>query len=440
MRKFSSCLLVLMASFSASHQVSSMSHLGQNCVNGDFLSQAPSDEVRGAVASGQRDFSVNLIQNMFNVTADRGTNDNIFVSPSSIFQSLMMAYFGASGVTQNELEKVMGLEGMDKQQVMKAYMYEKAFQAVREMNDEKGYELIHANRLFFDRKIPLNKCVQILLNNELGVVDFQKNSEKARKQINSWVEQKTLKKIRDLLPAGTVDPSTQMSLVNAAYFKGQWVSQFDPSETRIDNFYVKRDKIKIARFMKQKGAFNYYLSEELRAHVLQLPYQGESISMVVILPPFEDDAIKETVRRMTPQTIQGVMAEIKSGYYKTDDPITVELPKFHIEQSMELSGMIASLGASSLFGGSGDLTGFLEEGRENETPLTLNSARHKSYIEVNEEGSEAAAATALFGFRSARPLFHTEFVANHPFIFFIYDEETDLILFHGVLQDPTVNF
>ena len=124
--------------------------------------------------------------------------------------------------------------------------------------------------------------------------------------------------------------------------------------------------------------------------------------MVVILPPFEDDAIKETVRRMTPQTIQvrsllrqirdrfslkvnhlnmkffcqqGVMAEIKSGYYKTDDPITVELPKFHIEQSMELSGMIASLGASSLFGGSGDLTGFLEEGRENETPLTLNSAR-----------------------------------------------------------------
>merc|ERR1712156_479454 len=382
MRKFSSCLLVLIASFSASHQVSSMSHLGQNCVNGDFLSQAPSDEVRGAVASGQRDFSVNLIQNMFNVTAGRGTNDNIFVSPSSIFQSLMMAYFGASGVTQNELEKVMGLEG----------------------------------------------------------VDFQKNSEKARKQINSWVEQKTLKKIRDLLPAGTVDPSTQMSLVNAAYFKGQWVSQFDPSETRIDNFYVKRDKIKIARFMKQKGAFNYYLSEELRAHVLQLPYQGESISMVVILPPFEDDAIKETVRRMTPQTIQGVMAEIKSGYYKTDDPITVELPKFHIEQSMELSGMIASLGASSLFGGSGDLTGFLEEGRENETPLTLNSARHKSYIEVNEEGSEAAAATALFGFRSARPLFHTEFVANHPFIFFIYDEETDLILFHGVLQDPTVNF
>merc|ERR1712241_1298990 len=97
-------------------------------------------------------------------------------------------------------------------------------------------------------------------------------------------EQKTLKKIRDLLPAGTVDPSTQMSLVNAAYFKGQWVSQFDPSETRIDNFYVKRDKIKIARFMKQKGAFNYYLSEELRAHVLQLPYQGEPISMVVILP------------------------------------------------------------------------------------------------------------------------------------------------------------
>ena len=160
--------------------------------------------------------------------------------------------------------------------------------------------------------------------------------------------------------------------------------------------------------------------------------------MVIILPPFEDDSIHETIKRMTPETVQGVMAEIKSGFYKADETLSIEIPKFNIEQSMELSSMVSALGAPSLFGGDGDLSGFLQEDKVEE--LSLSSAVHKSYIEVNEEGSEAAAATALFGFRSARPLFHTEFVANHPFVFFIYDKETDIILFHGVLQDPTVNF
>ena len=131
---------------------------------------------------------------MFNVTSD--VSSNIFVSPSSIFQTLMMAYFGAGGATEQELAQVMGVADMDKLQVMKAYLYDKAFQVrwwlyktlkhsicnvpcfyffqtVREKNEDKGYSLIHANRLFFDRSVPLNKCIQLLLNNELGAVDFQ---------------------------------------------------------------------------------------------------------------------------------------------------------------------------------------------------------------------------------------------------------------------------
>ena len=135
---------------------------------------------------------------MFNVTSD--VSSNIFVSPSSIFQTLMMAYFGAGGATEQELAQVMGVADMDKLQVMKAYLYDKAFQVrwwplqsnsiqyicnlpgfyfhqtVREKNEDKGYSLIHANRLFFDRSVPLNKCIQLLLNNELGAVDFQQVS------------------------------------------------------------------------------------------------------------------------------------------------------------------------------------------------------------------------------------------------------------------------
>ena len=170
-----------------------------------------------------------------------------------------------------------------------------------------------------------------------------------------------------------------------------------------------------------------------------MPYIGDDVSMVVILPPFENGSIHETINRLTPETLQGVMAEVKSGFYTVDD-LTVQIPRFKIEQEFELASTLSGLGLETLFDPkTSDLSGFLDTSKVTEDDLNtvkLNSALHKSFIEVNEEGSEAAAATVLFGFRSARPLFHTEFIANHPFIFLIYDKKTDLILFLGVFQSP----
>merc|ERR1712141_636096 len=147
------------------------------------------------------------------------------------------------------------------------------------------------------------------------------------------------------------------------------------------NFYIKRDEIRMVKFMRQKGSLNYYVSEELQAHVLELPYEGDHVSMLVILPPWKDDSLQETVRRMTPEVMKGVIAEIKTGYGKVEK-LDVMLPKFSVSGSLD------------------------QYGGEKDT-VSLNSAQHKSFIEVNEEGSEAAAATALLGFRSARPLFHS---------------------------------
>jgi serpin B len=273
-----------------------------------------------------------------------------------------------------------------------------------------------------------------LLQDELGVVDFQ-NIEKTTKEINEWVKEKTRKKIIDLLSPNSLEASTKMTLVNAAYFKGDWASKFDVEDTKRDNFYIRQDKISMTKFMKQKGKFNYYTSEELRAHVLQMPYQGEDVSMIIILPPFEDDALYNTIQRMTPDSIQGVMAEVRSGFYEVDD-LTVEIPKFKIEQTLELSQTLQEMGLSFFRGENSDFSDFLEAKGAKSESISFEKALHKSFIEVNEEGSEAAAATALFGFRSARPLFHTHFIANHPFLFLIFDEKTEMIQFFGVYQDP----
>jgi len=206
----------------------------------------------------------------------------------------------------------------------------------------------------------------------------------------------------------------------------------------LGNFYVKRDKIRMVQFMNQEGGFNYYTSEELQAHVVELPYEGDHVSMVIILPPFLDDGLQETVKRLTPETMSGVMAEIKSGFYKMDK-LKVSIPKFSIRGSLELNEPLAALNISRLFGSQSNLTGFIDlesTPTDQVDQVRLESAQHKAFIEVTEEGSEAAAATALLGFRSARPLIHTKFTANHPFLFLIYDKQVDVILFFGVYQHP----
>jgi len=406
----------------------------EGALTATFLA-SKNEEAQAKVYSGERAFSVNLIKALFEKYENESIEENIFISPSSIYHTLMLAYFGSLGETQQELETSLGFGNLTKSEVLKTYMFDRAYQAVRERTAGLGYTFKHANKLYFEQDLKLNECLRLALADQIELVDFKKSPEDTRISMNKWVEEATQGRIQDLIPQGYVDYSTRASIVNAAYFKGQWQSQFKPKDTKFGNFYITRDQIRMVKFMVQKGSFNYYVSEELQAHVLEMPYEGDHVSMVVILPPWKDDSLQETVRRMTPETLQGVMGEIQTGFYKVEK-LDVLLPKFSIAGDLELLEPLSSLGINSLFGGRSNLTGFMDQYGDAEDSISLDSAKHKSFIEVNEEGSEAAAATALLGFRSARPLFHSEFKADHPFLFLIYDKQVDTILFFGVYQHP----
>jgi len=406
----------------------------EGALTATFLA-SKNEEAQALVYSGERAFSVNLIKALFEKYENESIEENIFISPSSIYHTLMLAYFGSLGETQQELETSLGFGNLTKSEVLKTYMFDRAYQAVRERTAGLGYTFKHANKLYFEQDLKLNECLRLALADQIELVDFKKSPEETRVSMNKWVEDATQGRIQELIPQGYVDYSTRASIVNAAYFKGQWQSQFKPKDTKFGNFYITRDQIRMVKFMVQKGSFNYYVSEELQAHVLEMPYEGDHVSMVVILPPWKDDSLQETVRRMTPETLQGVMGEIQTGFYKVEK-LDVLLPKFSIAGDLELLEPLSSLGINSLFGGRSNLTGFMDQYGDAEDSISLDSAKHKSFIEVNEEGSEAAAATALLGFRSARPLFHSEFKADHPFLFLIYDKQVDTILFFGVYQHP----
>ena len=437
MRRLASGLTVLVLVTGARCQM-----LDRNCfgeedegeLTATFLA-SKNEEAQALVYSGERAFSVNLIKALFEKYENESIEENIFISPSSIYHTLMLAYFGSLGETQQELEISLGFGNLTKSEVLKTYMFDRAYQAVRERTAGLGYTFKHANKLYFEQDLKLNECLRLALADQIELVDFKKSPEETRVNMNKWVEETTQGRIQDLIPEGYVDYSTKASIVNAAYFKGQWQSQFKPKDTKFGNFYITRDQIRMVKFMVQKGSFNYYVSEELQAHVLEMPYEGDHVSMVVILPPWKDDSLQETVKRMTPETLQGVMGEIQTGFYKVEK-LDVLLPKFSISGDLELLQPLSSLGINSLFGGQSNLTGFMDQYGDSEDSISLDSAKHKSFIEVNEEGSEAAAATALLGFRSARPLFHSEFKADHPFLFLIYDKQVDTILFFGVYQHP----
>ncbi|XP_042870167.1 leukocyte elastase inhibitor A-like [Penaeus japonicus] len=291
--------------------------------------------------------------------------------------------------------------------------------------DNANYTISVANRVYIQEGFPLNRCVRRALMKELRTVDFQEE-EAAADTINRFVKGTTRGKIPKLVEAEDLT-SSMMVLINAVFFKGLWKMQFDPKDTRPSPFTTPSGATEEVDMMRVESAFNIGMSEELEAQVLEMPYRGEGVSTFFLLPrDRSEEALEMMVERLTGASLKSAMRRLRNRN------VTVGLPKFKLETTIrdELKIGLTSMGVGDLFSPvAADMSTFSPNER-----LFLNAGVHKAVIEVNEEGSEAAAATAFSFGRSARR--KPTFVCNRPFLFFILDKTTSNVLFMGVFREP----
>lgn len=349
-------------------------------------------------------------------------DENVFLSPHSIAVALAMTYEGARGDTATQMSEALHF-GVPAERLRPAF--QALHQAITPAEDA-GYQLSVANALWGMKGQSFrSEFLEVLKTSyqaPLQEVDFA-SSEAARATINDWVAEATNDKIKDLIPPGVLDSLTRLVLTNAIYFKGNWASQFKPAETKPQPFQVLQGKPVKTPLMHQVAELGYRETDD--AQVLSMPYQGKALSMIVVLPR-QADGLAAIEGKLDAAALKGWTEEL------VQRKVSVYLPRFKIESSFSLSSQLSALGMKDAFDpGRADLSG-MDGTRE----LFVKEVIHKTFVEVNEEGTEAAAATGVVvGVRSA-PAPPPEFRADHPFLFFIRHDATGAVLFIGRLVRP----
>ncbi|HEX7320501.1 MAG TPA: serpin family protein [bacterium] len=352
--------------------------------------------------------------------------ENIFFSPYSIVVALTMTYEGARGQTAEEMRTVFHIPE-------DANLRRSNFaKIINEINGkDKKYKLSTANALWAQKDYKFldgyTNAVEKFYGGKVTNLDFVKQGEKSRQTINTWVEDQTNKKIKDLIPPGVLDAYTRLVLTNAIYFKGTWAKQFDKKETRDEDFRTgagENVKVPMMRLTGVDAEFYYGETEEIQ--MLEMAYEGEDLSMVMLLP--KEDKLEEIERSITSEKWsewKGMVSERRVDVY---------IPKFKFETQYFMVDALTEMGMPSAF--DTELADF--SGMDGTKFLLIQNVIHKAFIEVNEEGTEAAAATAvIMGIDSAMPRIPV-FRADHPFIFAVQQRNTGNILFLGKVSDPSL--
>jgi len=388
---------------------------------------APAADAAKAVAAANNAFAADLYQKL------AAAEGNLFFSPNSVETALVMTYAGARDRTAEQMAAVLHLPAKD------AGVHAAFGAFLKDLNAEKGpdgkprgYQLSVANALWgqdgYGFLPEFMKTVKTNYGAGLSEVDFAKDTEGARRTINTWAEKETRDKIKDLIPEGVLDASTRLVLTNAIYFKGDWSVKFKKEDTKDEPFHVSSKKTVDVPMMHRTGEYGYMETEALQ--LLRLPYAGNELSMIVFLPKSASDLEDAELAAVVS------LSKNSEGLERLRPrEVVVTLPKFKMTAEFELNKSLSAMGMVDAFTGDADFSGM-----DGQKDLLISNVIHKAFVDVNEEGTEAAAATAVVIARMSAPAEPEPpivFKADHPFLFLIRHEKSGAILFMGRLADPT---
>jgi serpin B len=372
-----------------------------------------------AVADANNRFALDLYGKL------REKPGSLFFSPYSVHTALAMAATGAKGNTLDEMVKVLHLPA-DEGKRLAAGDLGRWYAHPR-----PDYELAVANALWGQKGFPWRPEFLAVQKDRFGAgfneADFVSNPDAERQRINKWVEGQTRDRIKDLLKEPHITVDTRMVLANAIYFKGRWAEEFDKKETRDAPFHLADGKTATVPLMHRKIKCKYGVADPKadwgnQVKLAELPYRGDDLSMVLILPP-KADGLPAIEKQLTPETLAKWI-----GAMTPKSDFSVSLPRFTLETEADLPGYLKQLGMVDAFDKDrADFSGMSPEA------LCVSAVAHKAFVDVNEEGTEAAAATAvMFETVSLPPSFR----ADRPFLFLIRDVKHGTILFLGRYVGP----
>ena len=355
---------------------------------------------------------------------------NLFFSPESISTAFAMAYAGARGQTATQMARVFHFT------LPPDRLHPAMGALLAAMNGKHdSYELHTADALWAQQDENFLESYLKLMQTDYGAelhrVDFRTSPETVRTTINQWVEQQTNDKIKDLIGPGVLTPLTRLVLTNAIYFKGTWQNQFDKAATEEGGeFHLTAATTAKAPLMHRTGSYLYYDGGTFQE--LELPYRsdnpGDGLAMVVLLPK-EMDGLVALDQQFTAEAANDWI-----GKLEPTERVILTLPRFTMTQQFELSQTLAAMGMAQAFSSAADFSGMTGK-----PEFQISAAIHKAFVDVNEEGTEAAAATSIVMRAAAMRVQPPPitFRADHPFLFMIRDVKTGGILFMGRVEDPT---
>ncbi|XP_032847896.2 leukocyte elastase inhibitor isoform X3 [Tyto alba] len=371
----------------------------------------------GSISRPVTEFCLDLY-NKLNRNAE---DTNIVFSPMSISVALALVYLGAKNNTAAQIEKVLHVKKTAGRMSLGSDIESAAPEMGPERSQERQPSLLQKFLM----------CSKELYGAMLQTVDFHGAVEAARMKINTWVESETQGKIKELFAPGVINAHALLVLVNVIYFKASWEHKFEEQKTVQRDFKLNQNEKKPVQMMYQKGTFKLGYIEEMSAQVLELPYAQKSLSMIILLPGDTDDGSTSGLEQIeSTMTYENLMLWASSEHM-FETTVEVYLPRFKLEGTFNLNEVLQEMGMTDIFTESkADLSAMSFA-----KSLVLSNVIHKTYVEVNEEGTVAAAGTGAVIVRRSLPLTEV-FMADHPFLFFIRHNPSNTILFFGKLCSP----